>query len=132
MTSARPMNNTTTPPAGRLDRMTVGALLVAATGIVIQMVSGVDFPAIPPGLVILLVAAGLVFFVPRRWTPIIGALAALSQLFGLFAAGQGPRLLDLDPLGGSIGLWIQLLGVTVASIAGIAAAVRGDRDRVSA
>lgn len=128
MTSPRTMSNTTaTRPAVRLDKVTVGALLVAAAGIVIQIVSGIDFPAIPPGLIILLVAAGLVFFVAWRWAPIIGAVAALSQLFGLFAAGQGPRLLDLSPLGGSIGLWIQLLGVTVASIAGITAAVRGDR-----
>jgi hypothetical protein len=85
----------------------------------------------PPGLVILLVAAGFVWFLPWRWTPILGAVAALSQLFGLFAAGQAPRLLAFDPLGGSIGLWIQLLAVTVASTAGIVAAVRDDRARTS-
>jgi hypothetical protein len=119
------------PLKAPLVRLTVIALLVAAAGIVMQILSGADYPVVPPGIIILLVAAGLVWFGPWRWTPIVGALAALSQFIGLFAAGQAPRLFALDPLGDSVGLWIQLLAVTVAVVAGVAAVVRDDRGRAS-
>lgn len=100
------------------------ALLVAAGGIVIQIISGAEYPVVPPGIVILLVAAGFVWFGPWRWSPIVGVIAALSQLVGLFAAGQAHRLVDPDPLGDSIGLWIQLLAVSAAVVTGVAAVVR--------
>jgi hypothetical protein len=48
-------------PAGKV---TVVALLVAAAGFAIQIVSGVDVPPVPPGLVIMLMAAALVAFGP--------------------------------------------------------------------
>jgi len=123
------MNTRATAP---LVTLTVIALLAGAVGIVIQVLSGVDFPTVPPGLIILLVAAGLVWFMPWRWAPIIGAVAALSQVIGLFAAGQAPRLFDPDPLGGAVGLWIQLLAVSVATIAGVATSVRNERGRATA
>lgn len=123
------MNARATAP---LVAVTVTALLAAAVGIVIQILSGVDFPTVPPGLIILLVAAGLVWLLPWRWAPIIGAVAALSQVIGLFAAGQAPRLFDPSPLGGSVGLWIQLLAVSVAALAGVAASVRNERGRATA
>jgi hypothetical protein len=74
-------------PAGKV---TVAALLVAAAGFAIQIVSGVDVPTVPPGLVIMLVAAALVAFGPWRWTPVVGMIVGLFLLVGFFASGSGP------------------------------------------
>ncbi len=40
--------------------MNVAGMLVAVAGIVVQIATGVDYPTIPPGPIILLVAAGIV------------------------------------------------------------------------
>ena len=45
--------------------LTVAGLVVAAAGIVIQIASGAEYPTIPPGLIILLAAAGLVALATR-------------------------------------------------------------------
>jgi hypothetical protein len=117
------MDTTTRTP---MTRVTVAALLTAAAGIVIQILAGTDYPVVPPGLVILLAAAAFVWWAPWRWAPAVGAVAALSQLVGLFAAGQAPRLVELDPVADTVGLWVQLVSVTVAVVAG-AASVAWDR-----
>jgi len=69
-------------------KLTVAALLVAAVGIVIQIVSGVGIPPIPPGLVILLTMAGLVAFGPWRSTPVVGAAVGLFLLIGFLRADR--------------------------------------------
>jgi hypothetical protein len=70
-------------PAARLNAL---GLAVAATGIVIQYVSGVDYPTIPPGPIILLAAAGAVAFGPWRRAPVAGLAIALPA--GVVAAGD--------------------------------------------
>lgn len=112
---------TTRTPARNLTAI---ALVLAAAGIVTQIVAGIDFPTIPPGLIILLTAAVIVAFVPWRWAPLIGAVIGLSQIIGLFAADQAERLNDASPLGGTVGLWVQLVGVSVALVVGIVATIR--------
>ena len=116
------------PPASKL---TVAALLVAAAGFVIQIVSGVDVPTVPPGLVIMLVAAGLVAFLPWRWIPVVGAAVGLFLLVGFFASGAVGSLLDPSRLGVSIGAWVQFLAVIVAVVAGIFATVQNYGGRTS-
>lgn len=111
------------------SKLTVAALLIAAVGIVIQIVSGVDFPTIPPGLVILLTAAGLVAFGPWRWVPVVGAVLGVWLIVGLSLSGEAGRLLDPSWFGGFVGLWIQLLAVIVAVVAGIAATIQNYRTR---
>jgi hypothetical protein len=113
------------------SKLTVAALLVAAAGFVIQIVSGVDVPTIPPGLVIMLVAAGLVAFLPWRWIPVVGAAVGLFLLVGFFASGAVGSLLDPSRLGVFIGAWIQFLAVIVAVVAGIVAALQNYRSRKS-
>jgi hypothetical protein len=113
------------------SKLTVTALLVAATGFVIQIVSGVDVPTVPPGLVIMLVAAGLVAFLPWRWIPVVGAAVGLFLLVGFFASGAVGSLLDLSRLGVFIGAWIQFLAVIVVVVAGIVAALQNYRIRTS-
>lgn len=105
----------------RATAATAAALVTAAVGIVVQILSGADYPAVPPGIAILLAAAAFVWFAPWRWCPAVGALAGLSQLLGLFAAGEATRLVVPDSAGDTAGLWLQLLAVTAAVLAGAAA-----------
>jgi hypothetical protein len=111
------------------SKTTIGALLVAAAGFVIQIVSGVEVPTIPPGLVIMLVAAGMVAFLPWRWMPVVGAAAGLFLLVGFFASGAVDNLLDPGRLGVFAGAWVQFLGVIVVAIAGIVAAIQNYRTK---
>lgn len=116
-------------PAGKV---TVAALLVAAAGFVIQIVSGVDVPTVPPGLVIMLVAAALVAFGPWRWTPVVGVVVGLFLLVGFFASGSVGSLLAPDQSGVFVGAWVQSLAVIVTVVAGILAAAQNYRSRMSA
>ena len=115
-------------PAGKV---TVAALLVAAAGFLIQIVSGVDVPTVPPGLVIMLVAAALVAFGPWRWTPVVGVIVGLFLLVGFFASGSVGSLLAPDQSGVFVGAWVQFLAVIVTVVAGIVAAVQNYRSRIS-
>jgi hypothetical protein len=105
----------------RASQLTAAALLVAAAGFVIQIVSGVDVPTVPPGLVILLVAAALVAFAPWRWMPVVGVVVGLFLLVGFFASGVVGSLLEPSELGVFLGAWVQFLAVIVAVVAGIVA-----------
>jgi hypothetical protein len=115
-------------PAGKV---TVAALLVAAAGFLIQIVSGVDVPTVPPGLVIMLVAAALVAFGPWRWTPVVGVVVGLFLLVGFFASGSVGSLLAPDQSGVFVGAWVQFLAVIVTVVAGILAAVQNYRSHIS-
>jgi len=57
---------------------TLAALLLLAVSIVGQIAAGADYPAVPPGLVIPLVAAGLLLWRANRWT------AGLALAIGVF------------------------------------------------
>jgi hypothetical protein len=113
----------------RGSQLTVAALLVAAAGFVIQIVSGVVVPTVSPGLVILLVAAALVAFAPWRWMPIVGVVAGLFLLVGFFASGAVVSLREPSQLGVFLGAWIQFLAVTVAVVTGIVAVSQNYRTR---
>lgn len=108
-------------------KLTVAALLFAVVGIVVQISSGVDFPTIPPGLIILPVAAALVAFIPKRWSPVVGVIVGLFLLFGFFASGQIPTLLDPSWLGRFIGMWLLFLSLVGAVVAGFVATVQNYR-----
>ncbi len=79
----------------------------------------------------MLVAAGLVAFLPWRWIPLVGAVVALFLLVGFFASGAVGNLLDPSPFGVLIGAWVQCLAVIVAVLAGLLAAMRNYRSRTS-
>jgi hypothetical protein len=113
-------------PAALLN---VVGLVVAAAGIVIQYVSGVDYPTVPPGLIILLAAAAVVAFGPWRRSPFVGLVAAVFlSIGGLTAtiAGDGfsETLGDPGEVGGFAGAVIQIAGLAIALPAGIVAAKR--------
>jgi len=113
----------------RPARTAAAALAVAAIGIVIQIIGGVNYPAVPPGLIILLAAAALVAFLPWRWAPVFGVLAGAFMVIGAIAAANARYdLTHPGHPGAFIGTWIQLIAVVVAVVAGVMAlAVRNQR-----
>lgn len=112
----------------RPARTQVTALLVAGAGIVVQIIAGVNYPAVPPGLIILLVAAALVVFVPWRWVSLIAVFASGFLLIGGFAnADSRSHLTHAGHPGPFIGTWIEIAAMAVAVVAGIAALIVGNR-----
>jgi hypothetical protein len=105
-------------------KVTVAALLVAAFGFAIQIFSGVEVPTVPLGLVILLVAAGLVALSPWRWAPAIGIVVGLFVFVGFFASGALSNLFDPSRFGVLVGAWIQFLAVIAVIVAGGVATTR--------
>jgi hypothetical protein len=128
--TARERSGPTSPQAAATTAsgLTVVALLAAAAGFVAQMLAGVtDTPTIPPGLVAIVAAAGLVAFVPWSWTPIAGPVAALFNLVALFVVGAADRLLDVSPAGAFVGAWVMVVALIFATVAGSIAAAENNR-----
>ena len=107
-----------------LPKLSALALLVAAGGIVVQILGGADYPVVPPGIILLVVASGIVWFAPWRWAPVAAVLAGVFLIVGLFAAGQASRLVEVDTVLDTTGLWIQMVAVVVAIVTGVQAIVR--------
>jgi len=118
-------------PLSSGEKLTVTALVVAAIGVVIQIVAGHPYPTVPPVFFILLIPAGLIAFGRWWWAPVPAVLAGLFLTFGLFASGESGRLFDLSNPGDSFGLWVQTLAVLVATTAAIVAAVQNYQSRTS-
>ena len=102
----------------------VGGLITATAGVIIQIVSGVPYPKVPPVFFIQLIPAGLVVFGKWRWTPIVVIIGTLFLTVGLFTSGASVRLTDFRNTGGSVGLWIQTLGNLAALFTGVATMIR--------
>lgn len=81
-------------------------------------------PTVPPGLVILLAAAGLVALSPWRWAPAIGIGVGLFVFVGFFAGGAVSNLFDPSRFGVLVGAWIQFLAVIAVIVAGGVATTR--------
>jgi hypothetical protein len=116
----------------RVDGLLVVGLVVAAAGIMIQYVSGIDYPTIPPGPVILLAAAAVVAFGPWRWSPAVGLLAAVFLSIGgaiatIAGNGYSETLGNRSDVGGFVGAAIQIAGLAIALPAGIVATKRSSR-----
>ncbi|MDN5851681.1 MAG: hypothetical protein L0K86_02330 [Actinomycetia bacterium] len=103
-----------------------GGLVLAAAGLIVQILTGVPgFPLIPPGPIILLAAAAVVVWWRWRWAPAVGLLAALFIAVGAVMEGSVfERLTAPAAIGPFAGSAIQLLGLAVAILAGAAALAR--------
>jgi hypothetical protein len=100
----------------------VAGMLVAVVGIVIQIVTGVDYPTVPPGPIVLLVAAGIVAVGRWRWSPIVGVVVPAFLLVGGTIAGfANDELWDPGEPGQFFGLVVQAVGVIAALIGGVRA-----------
>lgn len=101
-------------------RINVVALLVAAAGILIIFVSAPDrFPPVPPGPIILIIAAGLVAFAPGRFTPVVGVLVPLMILVGGVLSGALADILaGPENAGVFVGNLAQMAANLTAVVAG--------------
>ena len=115
-------------PALTARVLVVAGLLLAAAGIPIQIAAGVDdYPTIPPGLVLLVVAAAVVWFGARwRWTPLVGVVLAIFLLVGAVVTGTtADRLSEPGQLWPFTGTLIQVIGLVLALLAGLVATLHG-------
>lgn len=98
----------------------VAGLATGAVGIVIQILSGVDYPTVPPGLLILALAACAVALVRRWWMTLVGLVVALFILIGGAFADPGyANLTDPENAGAWVGTAVQLLGLVAAVLGGV-------------
>ncbi|WP_344892390.1 hypothetical protein [Actinomadura meridiana] len=101
--------------------MTLWALVVGGVGFVLQMLAGItDTPTVPPGLIAIVGAAGLVAFVPGRAVFLAAPAAGLLNL-GVFAFKGADRLSELSPVGGFVGAWAMTVALVVATVGGVVA-----------
>lgn len=103
-------------------RCAIVAILVAIAGMVIQISTGVKYPTVPPGVVILAVTALLLSTVLWPGVRILGLLAPLFILVGGAISGTGrTNISHLSPFGPFIGTLVQFCGLAAAVLAGLAA-----------
>jgi hypothetical protein len=102
-------------------RATVAGLVAGAAGILVQQAAGVEMPPVPPGMVLMIVAAGLVAFTRGRWAPVLAAVIALAEVAGFTLSGGIAGLLATDALGVLAGSWIRAAGIVVALVAAVVA-----------
>jgi peptidoglycan/LPS O-acetylase OafA/YrhL len=109
--------------------VTLAALALLALSIVGQIVAGADYPAVPPGLVIPVVAAALLAWRPNRWT------AGLALAVGLFigvGAVVTPNTGDHLSSGGSlliVSTLAELLALAGMVVAGAVSVLRFGRPK---
>ncbi|MPZ64499.1 MAG: hypothetical protein GEU83_02885 [Pseudonocardiaceae bacterium] len=112
-------------PAARIH---VASLVVACAGFIILLVAGMpEFQPFPPGVIVLLAAAAAVVLLQRqRWVPLIGAALCLAITVGAFVFYDTTleRLADPADIVPFAGTVIQMGGVVVAMVTGVAAALR--------
>ncbi|MGH2662060.1 MAG: hypothetical protein ACRDH8_04515 [Actinomycetota bacterium] len=107
-------------------KLNISGLVLAAAGIGLQIVSGSElYPTVPPGPIILLVAAGLVAIGPRRWAPYVGLIVPLLLIVGasiatVVSGSFIDQLTEVTEAGIFVGTLLQLLGMIGAAAAAIA------------
>lgn len=105
----------------------VGGLVAVAAGIVVQIVGGADYPAIPPGVPVLL-AAAVLFAVRTRWTPLAGLLVTLFISVGaVVTPNVRDHLADPSAMMVFVGTLVELVGLAAGLIFGVAVAGRSIR-----
>lgn len=104
--------------ADRLRRTVLVSFVVSAIGIPVQILGGWDYPVVPPGMLILLVA-GLAALLPVRWAPVISLVAGGFVLVGFFVVGDAANMFGTQNALVTVGKWVQMIALVV----GVAAAV---------
>jgi hypothetical protein len=115
----RPIGFSSLPTASKVN---VAAMVIAIIGIVIQIAAGVDYPPIPPGPIILAVAAGLAVFTRRRWASILAVIVPLFLTVGgtiAFIANDDMALRHRSDAVAFTATALQMVAVGVASVAAL-------------
>lgn len=111
----------------------VVSLVVACVGFLVLLAAGVpELQPFPPGVPVLLLAAGAVLAVPRRrWVPLIGVGLGVAIAVGAFLVYEGTLIRLGDPT--EFVLWagtvLQMGGVVAAVVAGVVAVFAPHRTR---
>jgi len=106
------------------------SLFTAAAGMIVQIIAGVDYPAVPPGPIILGVVGVALLAVRRRWVPVVGVLAPLViTVGGVIEGSSWGRLADPGEFGQFLGTALQWIGMIAAILIGLRVVLRS---RVSA
>lgn len=98
------------------------ASLAVAAAIGIQIATGVDdYPTVPPGAVLAVVAAVIVLAVRSRWAVVAGFVYPVWIVIGAFAtSGTGDRLSRPSDLGPFLGTVLQVAALAVGLVTGVA------------
>ena len=119
--------------ADRLRRTVFVSLVVSALGIPVQILGGWDYPVVPPGMLILLVA-GAAALLPVRWAPVISVVAGGFILVGFVVVGDAANMFGSQNALVTVGKWVQMLALAVGIVAAVGSLVRPPaqlgRDRV--
>jgi hypothetical protein len=103
-------------------------LLAAAVGIGVQIAGGADYPVVPPGAVILVTAGLLVLLWRRWWTPLIAAgLAAFLCVGAVLASGVADHLREPATSAVFLGTVLQLVTMVIGLVASVLTAVADRR-----
>jgi hypothetical protein len=112
-------HNTEQEQLSTARKFAVAGLAAAAAGIIVQILGGADYPAIPPGA-LLLVAAAVLFAIRTRWTPMVGLVIPVFLSIGAVAT---PNMRDYlgEPSRAVVftGTVIQLLGMAAGLVFGV-------------
>jgi peptidoglycan biosynthesis protein MviN/MurJ (putative lipid II flippase) len=110
---------TSLPPAGNA---TVAGALAFGVSIPIQIIGGIDpYPVIPPGLVISVAVAALLWYGAKwRWTALVGAAWGVFMTVGAIAAhATSHYLVEPGNTFGFLSTWFQTLCIAVMLAAGL-------------
>lgn len=121
-------NSQYTAPGGWLatHKALAMGLWIGAFGIFLQAATGAKgYSNGAPGILILAVVGLVVYFTPRwTWTGILGLFFAALVSVGVFTTpGTAYRLRHPEDVGPLIGTLVQLAGLALALIAGVATTV---------
>jgi hypothetical protein len=115
------------PAAGTLSTATkvnALAMVVAIAAIIWQIAAGVDYPAVPPGPIILSIAVVVVLFVRATWARIVGIVVPLFLLVGgtiATIADEENALRQPGDASPFLATILQFAAVAVALVAGVMA-----------
>ena len=110
-------------------RIAVAGLILGGLGIVILRLSGVDMPVVPPGLVLMLVAAIALATTRGRWAAVLASIVGVAEIGGFFASGSHSSLAELGSPWTMAGTWVRLIGIATATVAGLVASFASHRTR---
>ena len=113
---ARPMSTAT--------KVNALAMVIAIGAIVWQIAAGVDYPTVPPGLIILGVAVVVVWFGRASWARVVGFVVPLFLLIGgtiASIANDDNAIRDPGDASPFVATLLQLAAVVVALVAGVVA-----------
>ncbi len=108
-------------------KLNVTGLVLTAAGMLVQIAAGSDLYPTFAGPIVLLAAAVIVAFMPRRWTPYVGLIVPLVFGVGVIVAGvvSGDKEDFFDQLtepgeaGVFVGSLLHVIGLIAALTGGV-------------